>query len=528
MYNIPESLMLLPKLDIIFIAKISSWNPIIHFWVYHSSGCSIRYGCDGSNKNSGELSCTTRSLGASFRSEKSESRFGGDEPEVMKPLHIFSKRLYSFVRPDWYYGFLGTICAFIAGAQPPLFALGVTQALVSYYMDWDTTRREVKKIAFLFCGGAVITVIVHAIAHLCFGIMGERLTLRVREKMFTAMLRNEIGWFDDVNNTSAMLASKLETDATLLRTVVVDRSTILFQNIGLVVTSFVIAFILNWRLTLVVVATYPLIISGHISEKLFMKGYGVDLNKAYLKANMLVGEAVSNIRTIAAFCSEEKIIDLYARELIEPSKSSFRRGQAAGIFYGVSQFFIFSSYGLALCFPSRPDVLIFKDFNLKVHAGRSMAIVGQSGSGKSSVISLILRFYDPTSGKIMIDVSSMPFRRLFNESRERGVQLSGGQKQRVAIARAILKNPSILLLDEATSALDLESNVIVQQALDRLMKNRTRGPWWHAGLSTIKNTNRYPCCEDGKIIEQGTHSSLIENKDGAYYKLINLQRQQQH
>lgn len=80
------------------------------------------------------------------------------------------------------------------------------------------------------------------------------------------MLRNEIGWFDDVNNTSSMLASQLETDATLLRTVVVDRSTILLQNVGLIVTAFVIAFTLNWRLTLVVVATYPLIISGHISE----------------------------------------------------------------------------------------------------------------------------------------------------------------------------------------------------------------------------------------------------------------------
>lgn len=84
--------------------------------------------------------------------------------------------------------------------------------------------------------------------------------------MIAAILRNEIGWFDDVNNTSSMLASRLETDATLLRTVVVDRSTILLQNLGLAVTAFIIAFILNWRLTLVVMATYPLIVSGHISE----------------------------------------------------------------------------------------------------------------------------------------------------------------------------------------------------------------------------------------------------------------------
>lgn len=79
-----------------------------------------------------------------------------------------------------------------------------------------------------------------------------------------------------------------------------------------------------------------------------MKGYGGNLSKAYLGANMLAGEAVSNIRTVAAFCAEEKVLDLYSRELVEPSKRSFSRGQIAGIFYGVSQFFIFSSYALAL------------------------------------------------------------------------------------------------------------------------------------------------------------------------------------
>ena len=109
---------------------------------------------------------------------------------------------------------------------------------------------------------------------------------------------------------------------------------------------------------------------------------------------------------------------------------------------------------------------------------------------------------------------------------ERGVQLSGGQKQRVAIARAVLKNPSILLLDEATSALDVESERVVQAALDRLMKNRTTVMVAHR-LSTIKNADQISVIQDGKIIEQGTHSSLLENKDGPYYKLINLQRHQQ-
>lgn len=84
--------------------------------------------------------------------------------------------------------------------------------------------------------------------------------------MFSAMLHNEIGWFDKTSNNSGMLSSRLETDATLLRTIAVDRSCILLQNVGMIVTSFIIAFILNWRITLVILATYPLMVSGHISE----------------------------------------------------------------------------------------------------------------------------------------------------------------------------------------------------------------------------------------------------------------------
>ncbi|KAL6979891.1 ATP-binding cassette sub- B member 10, mitochondrial [Sarracenia purpurea var. burkii] len=236
--------------------------------------------------------------------------------------------------------------------------------------------------------------------------------------------------------------------------------------------------------------------------------------------------------------------------------------------------------GIQFSYPSRPHVQTFKDFNLRVLAGQSMALVGQSGSGKSSVLALILRFYDPTAGKVMIDgkdikklklkslrmhiglvqqepalfatsiyenilygreeasegevinaaklanahsfISALPEGYLTKVG-ERGVQLSGGQKQRVAIARAVLKNPTILLLDEATSALDVESERIVQQAVDRLMKNRTTVVVAHR-LSTIKNADQISVLQDGKIIQQGTHSTLVENKDGAYFKLINLQQ----
>ncbi|KAF9605325.1 hypothetical protein IFM89_015980 [Coptis chinensis] len=605
-------------------------------------------------RNSRELSHTATSFQTSFRSEKelANNCYVGDE--ASKTKYVSMRRLYAMAYPDLFYGVFGTIGAFVSGTQMPLFALGVSEALVAYYMDWDTTCREVRKIAIFFCGGAVATVFFYTMEHLCFGIMGERLTLRIRKEMFAAILTNEIGWFDDANNNSPMLSSRLEADANLLRTIVIDRSTILLQNLSLVVTSFVIAFILNWRITLVVMATYPLLVSGHISEKLFMKGYGGNLSKTYLKANMLAGEAVSNIRTIAAFCAEEKIIDLYANQLKDPSKRSLRRGQIAGIFYGVSQYgsvlmskelagfkSVMKSFmvlivtalamgetlamapdlikgnqmaasvfeildrktevvgdvgeevpnvdgtiemrGIEFSYPSRPSIIVFKDLNLKVRAGKSMALVGSSGSGKTSVLALILRYYDPKAGFVMIDghdiknlklkslrkhiglvqqepalfatsiyenilygrdgasesevneaaklanahtfISSLP-EGYSTKVGDRGVQLSGGQKQRVAIARAVLKNPAILLLDEATSALDVESERAVQQALDRLMKNRSTIMVAHR-LSTIKNADQISVLHEGKIVEQGSHHTLVDNQNGAYFKLINLQRQQQ-
>lgn len=129
---------------------------------------------------------TTRSLGASFHSDReSVGKLGVDGVEYTKPTYVSSKRLYAMIRPDWGYGLTGTIGALISGSTMPLFALGISQALVAYYMDWETTQHEVKKIAILFCFGAGISITVYAITHLCFGILAERLTLRVRQKMFS-------------------------------------------------------------------------------------------------------------------------------------------------------------------------------------------------------------------------------------------------------------------------------------------------------------------------------------------------------
>jgi len=224
------------------------------------------------------------------------------------------------------------------------------------------------------------------------------------------------------------------------------------------------------------------------------------------------------------------------------------------------------------------DHLVLKNFSLKVKKGNSVALVGQSGSGKSTIANLVTRFYDVNEGSINIDgenikgLTKHSLRNLmglvtqdsilFNDSvannlrigkedaseeeiidalkianawefvrdlpqgintniGDSGGKLSGGQKQRLSIARAVLKNPPIMILDEATSALDTESERLVQDALEKMMKNRTSIVIAHR-LSTIQNADLIVVMQKGEIAEQGTHAELM-SKDGVYNKLVEMQ-----
>jgi ATP-binding cassette subfamily B protein len=231
-------------------------------------------------------------------------------------------------------------------------------------------------------------------------------------------------------------------------------------------------------------------------------------------------------------------------------------------------------------YPSRSTVQVLKELSFSVSAGKVVALVGPSGAGKSTIASLLLRFYDPQSGRILFDgrpatdyglhelrgqmalvpqevllfggsiaeniaygkpgasqveiesaarrANAHNFITEFPEGYntlvgERGVKVSGGQRQRIAIARALLKDPSILILDEATSALDAESERLVQQALEVLMKGRTCFVIAHR-LSTIRNADLIVLLADGAVRETGSHEQLMAIPDGAYRRMVELQR----
>ncbi|CAF3732500.1 unnamed protein product [Rotaria sp. Silwood1] len=231
-------------------------------------------------------------------------------------------------------------------------------------------------------------------------------------------------------------------------------------------------------------------------------------------------------------------------------------------------------------YPARPDALVLRNLTLTARTGEITALVGSSGSGKSTCISLLLRFYEPLSGRIAIQdrsITSCNLKQLRqnigvvnqepilfatsiyenirfgkeNATRmeieeaarqanahdfimqlpnkydtivgERGVQLSGGEKQRVVLARALVRQPALLLLDEATSALDNANEKIVQEALGRACKGRTTIVIAH-NLATIQNAHQIYVLHNGCVIEQGTHETLMSKEDSQYRKMVKAQQ----
>ncbi|XP_076935841.1 ABC transporter B family member 21-like [Bidens hawaiensis] len=587
-----------------------------------------------------------------------------DETSKKQQPKVPLRRLANLNKPEIPVIVIGSIAAIINGAIFPVFSILLSNMIKTFYELPHEMRKDSKFWALMFVILGVISFLAYPGRSYLFAVAGSKLIKRIRSLCFEKVIRMEVGWFDKPENSSGAIGARLSADAASVRGLVGDALAQIVQDSSSAIAGLVIAFTACWQLALIILALIPLMSANGYVQMQFMKGFSADAKLMYEEASQVANDAVGSIRTVASFCAEEKVMQLYRNKCEGPKKTGIKQGLISGIGFGVSFFLLFCMYaasfyagsrfveagitnftdvfrvffaltmaalavsqsssfapdstkakssaisifaildrkseidpsdesGLTLetvkgeielrhvsfKYPTRPDVEIFRDLCLTIRRGKTVALVGESGSGKSTVIQLLQRFYNPDSGSITLDgtelhkfqlkwlrsqmglVSQEPV--LFNDTiraniaygkdgdategeiiaaselanahkfisalhqgydtmvGERGVQMSGGQKQRVAIARAIVKSPKILLLDEATSALDAESERVVQDALDRIMVNRTTVVVAHR-LSTIKGADVIAVVKNGVIVEKGKHEKLINIKDGFYASLVAL------
>ncbi|VAH22127.1 unnamed protein product [Triticum turgidum subsp. durum] len=574
-------------------------------------------------------------------------------------------RLISLNRPETAFLLFGSLAAAIDGTVYPMMGLVMASAAKTFYELPADKRQEDSIFWGLLCIGLGAMGMISKLANsLLFAIAGGKLIERIRAFTFKNIVYQDAAWFDHPANSSGALGGRLCVDALNVRRLVGGNLALIIQCTATLICGIVIAMIADWKLSLVILIVVPLMGLQAYAQVKFLQGFSQDAKTMYEEASQVATDAVGNMRTVASFCAEKRVVTKYNQKCQASKNQGIRTGIVGGIGFGFSYTMLYvtsalcyyvgakfisqgnSDFGgvfkayfalvlamigasqtsamasdsakandsatsifkildrksqidssseegstmelvkgdidfmhISFKYPSRPDVQIFSDFTLNIPSRKTVALVGQSGSGKSTVIALLERFYDPDSGAILLDgveiknlklswlrdqmglvsqepvlfndtiraniaygkheevteeeiaaaakaanahefISSMP--QGYNTSvGERGTQLSGGQKQRIAIARAILKDPRILLLDEATSALDAESESAVQDALDRVMLGRTTVTVAHR-LSTIQGADIIAVLKDGAIVEKGTHETLMGIAGGAYASLLEL------
>ncbi|KAJ8749013.1 hypothetical protein K2173_013456 [Erythroxylum novogranatense] len=586
----------------------------------------------------------------------------GDEKTKTVPFY----KLFAFAdSTDLLLMVIGIVGAVGNGLSMPIMTILFGQLTDSFGQNQNNkdTLHVVSKVCLKFVYLAVGSGVASFLQVTCWMITGERQAARIRALYLKTILRQEVGFFDKETNTGEVVG-RMSGDTVLIQEAMGEKVGKFIQLVATFIGAFVIAFIKGWLLTLVMLASIPLLVISGGAMSIVIARMASRGQNAYAQAANVVEQTIGSIRTVASFTGEKQAIEKYKKHLITAYKSVVREGFAAGLGLGMVFAVAFATYSFAIWFgarmilekgytggdvlnvifvvvtgsmslgqaspcmtafaagqaaaykmfetinrkpeidaydtkgkiledirgdielrdvhfayPARPDEQIFCGFSLYIPSGTTAALVGQSGSGKSTVISLLERFYDPQVGEVLVDginlkefqlkwirqkiglVSQEPVLftstikeniaygkegattedirsaiELANAAKfidklpqgldtmvgEHGTQLSGGQKQRIAIARAILKDPRVLLLDEATSALDAESERVVQEALDRIMVNRTTVIVAHR-LSTVRNADMIAVIHQGKMVEKGSHSELINDPEGAYSQLIRLQ-----
>ncbi|GAB2570016.1 ABC transporter ATP-binding protein [Spirosoma areae] len=592
--------------------------------------------------------------GRSFGEEaKEEDKKKLSSEGLKKALSIFR-----FIRPYRVQYTIGFVFLILSTGTTMSFGLLIGQITSVIQGKSAFTLNQVT----LFFVGVLIAQAIFSFCRIYFfSQVSERAMADVRRATYSKIITLPIPFFEQ--RRVGELTSRISSDISQLQDVLTLTVAELFRQIGTLTIGTAIIFYVSWKLTLFMLATFPVMIVAAMFFGRFIRRLSKKAQDLLAQANVIVEETLQSINVVKAFTNEKLEINRYGTALQRVVETALYAVKYRGIFVSFIIFTLFGGiigvvwYGGSLvmanempfadlltfivyttfiggsvagmgdlyaqlqktigsserileileepsevnateelplfvpvqgnvkfdtirfAYPSRPDIQVLKGISFDVAAGRKIALVGQSGAGKSTIVQLLMRYYPLGGGQITIDgrdlagfnvtelrkniavvpqevmlfggtileniqygkpgatetdvreaarkANALQFIDSFPEGLqtivgERGVKLSGGQRQRIAIARAILKDPAILILDEATSSLDAESERLVQEALDELMQNRTTIIIAHR-LATIRKVDMIYVMREGQIAESGTHDELAMQEDGIYANLVKLQ-----
>jgi len=590
------------------------------------------------------------------------------EEKIEKKLAISKENLSAlkiflpFFKP--YYGLfaIGMVCLLLSTATSLVFPYAIGNILdVSLKKQGEDFTHSMYELAFFMLIILSAQAFFSFFRIITFTRVSENVIASIRKELYSHLIKMPMSFFHQ--QRIGDLNSRLTADLSQISDTFLLTLPELLRGIINLIIGIVVILWISSQLTLVMLATFPLVIVGAIIFGRYIKKLSKQVQDELANTSTISQETFLGILNVKTFTNEDFEKKRYANSMDKTVKialkaSWYRAAFASFIIfclfgaiilivaYGaylvqnqeisigkLTQFVIytvfvgaafgsFSEYysqiqktlgatqrvrelflekpenlisdeknyycegeirfeNVVFSYPSRPEYTVLQGVNFTMKKGEITALVGASGSGKSTITQLLMRLYEPNQGIIYLDgkpIQNLPLKTLrsqiaivpqdvllfggtirenilygnlkasneeviqaarlanahdfiisFPESYdtlvgERGVKLSGGQRQRIAIARALLKNPKILILDEATSSLDSESEHLVQEALNVLMKGRTTLVIAHR-LSTVKNANQILVLENGKIVENGTHEELIQNPKSSYYKFAELQFQ---